>query len=73
MTSKEALQRQAKAEAMLDTAMAEKTRLEATLKEWEGFGRTIEEAQVFIQQVAKDTQEQIRYHLEDMRKLAKVK
>lgn len=70
MTSKEALQRQAKAEAMLDTAMAEKTRLEAALKEWGGFGRTIEEAQAFLQQVAKDTQEQIRYHLEDIVNMA---
>lgn len=70
MTCREAIERQARAETMLDTAMGEKSRLEASMKEWEGFGRTIEEAQTFLQQVAKDTQEQIRYHLEDIVNMA---
>lgn len=70
MTCREAIERQARAETMLDTAMGEKSRLEASMKEWEGFGRTIEEAQTFLQQVARDTQEQIRYHLEDIVNMA---
>lgn len=70
MTCREAIERQARAETMLDTAMGEKSRLEASMEEWEGFGRTIEEAQTFLQQVAKDTQEQIRYHLEDIVNMA---
>ena len=70
MTHKEATQRHARAEALLTLAEEDRTRLEAALGQYRANLVTIEEAQAFIQQVAKDTQEQIRYHLEDIVNMA---
>lgn len=70
MEYEEALQLQLKGEARLDNAKADLKEKEAELGKLATLAETIEEAQVFLQRVARDTQEQIRFHLEDIVNLA---
>ena len=70
MEYEEALQLQLKGEARLDNAKADLKEKEAELGKLATLAETIEEAQAFLQRVARDTQEQIRFHLEGIVNLA---
>ena len=70
MTLKECTDIQLRGEARLDIAQKSKAEKEAELAKRALLSSTIEETQTFLQQVARDTQEQIRFHLEDIVNLA---